>query len=375
MRIRTLTAKKILDSRRKSTIQIFVNGASGAAPSGTSKSKYEALDYPVSAGESVKFINSKLKKQLIGSKFNDFSDFVEIEKKLPAIFGANPTIALEFAILNAWAKDKHLPLWKLLNPKAKTMPRLLANVVGGGAHAIPAMKGVQEILVSPRENSLAADVAEARRIHKEIGKKLRAKHKDLENAWVTKQPVHKVLRLLSEIAGQAQIGCDFAASTIYAHNEYHWREFGALKADKQLELLAKLAYEFNLFYLEDPFQQNAVSDFAKLSRKLKYCLICGDDLVATDPERLQKAANERAINAVIIKPNQCGSLIKTKEVFDYAVKKGIAPIISHRSGETLDATIAQLAFAWQAPFVKFGIAGKERLAKLNELIKIEKEIS
>lgn len=103
-------------------------------------------------------------------------------------------------------------------------------------------------------------------------------------------------------------------------------------------------------------------------------MVCGDDLVATDLERLQTAIAERAINAVIIKPNQAGSLIKTKEVFDLAVSKGIAPIISHRSGETEDATIAQLAFAWQAPFVKFGIAGKERMAKLNELIKIERNL-
>jgi enolase len=127
-----------------------------------------------------------------------------------------------------------------------------------------------------------------------------------------------------------------------------------------------------LFYLEDPFEQNAVTDFAKLLKKQKYSMVCGDDLVATNLKRLENAANEKAINAVIIKPNQAGSLIKTKDVFDLAVRKGITPVVSHRSGETMDATIAHLAFAWQAPFVKFGIAGKERLAKLNELIKIER---
>ena len=97
-------------------------------------------------------------------------------------------------------------------------------------------------------------------------------------------------------------------------------------------------------------------------------------MVSTDLERLQTAIAERAINAVIIKPNQCGSLIKAKEVLDLANSRGITPIVSHRSGETLDKTIAHLAFAWQAPFVKFGIAGKERLAKLNELMKIEKSL-
>jgi len=374
MKIKTISAQTILDSRKKKTIEIFVNGMSGAAPSGTSKSEFEALDYPISAGESVRFVNSKLKKQLIGFKFNSFSDFIELEKKLPKIFGANPTIALEFAVLNAWARDEKQPLWKLLNPDAKAMPRILANVIGGGAHAKNSID-IQEILVSPQTNSFADDVSEAQRIYKEIGKKLRAKAKSLENAWVTKRPLHEVLNLLSQISGQSQIGCDFASSNTYKHSNYHWREFGELNPTKQLKMISDLAYEFELFYLEDPFSQSAFSDFAKLSRKLKYGLVCGDDLIATDLERLQTAIAERAINAVIIKPNQAGSLIKTKDVFDLAVSKGIAPIISHRSGETEDATIAQIAFAWQAPFVKFGIAGKERLAKLNELIKIERDIS
>jgi enolase len=372
MRIRTLTAKKILDSRKKPTIQVFVNGCSGAAPSGTSKSKYEALDYPISAAESAKFVNAKLKNELVGFKFNDFSDLEKLEQKLPSIFGANPTIALEFAILNAWSRDEKKPLWKLLNPKAKVMPRLLANVVGGGAHAIKPVKSIQEFLISPQTASFESDVKEAQRIHKEIGKKLRARSKDLENAWITTQPIHKILNLLSKVAGQSQIGCDIAASTLFAHNEYHWRDFGALKADKHLQIISNLTYEFGLFYLEDPFEQNAVLDFAKLLKKQKYSLVCGDDLVATNLKRLEHAVNESAINAVIIKPNQAGSLIKTKDVFDYAVKKGITPVMSHRSGETMDTTIAHLAFAWQAPFVKFGIAGKERLAKLNELVKIER---
>jgi len=373
MQINTISAQVILDSRRKPTIRVFINGASGAAPSGTSKSEFEALDYPISAKESAKFINAKLKPILKGFKFEQFSDLSKLEQKLPKIFGANPTIALEFAVLNAWAKDEKQPLWKLLNPNAKIMPRILANVVGGGAHAKGSID-IQEILVSPQTDSFASDVKEAQRIYKDIGKKLRAKKKSLENAWITKKPIHEVLSLLSNIAGQAKIGCDFASSNTYKHANYHWREFGELTSIKQLKLISDLTYEFELFYLEDPFSQQRFEDFAKLSRKLKYGLVCGDDLIATDLERLQTAIAERAINAVIIKPNQAGSLIKTKEVFDLAVKKGITPIISHRSGETEDATIAQLAFAWQAPFVKFGIAGKERLAKLNELIKIEQNL-
>ncbi len=374
MRINTISAQTILDSRKKPTIRILINGCSGAAPSGTSKSSFEALDYPISAGESVKFVNSKLKQKLIGLKFNSFEDLKTLENTLPRLFGGNPTIALEFAVLNAWAKDEGKPLWQLLNPNAKVMPRILANVVGGGAHAKNSID-IQEILVSPQTESFASDVKEAQRIYKEIGKKLRAKAKSLENAWITKKPIHDVLDMLSNLTQQAQIGCDFASSNTYKHANYHWREFGELTPAKQLKMISDLAYEFELFYLEDPLNQSAFPDFAKLSKKLKYSLVCGDDLIATDMERLKMALVERAITAVIIKPNQAGSLVKTKEVFDLAISKGITPIISHRSGETEDATIAQIAFAWQAPFVKFGIAGKERMAKLNELIKIERGLS
>lgn len=249
MRIKTISAQTILDSRRKPTIQVFINGCSGAAPSGTSKSEFEALDYPIGVRESVKFINSKLKHILKGFKFNSFSDLIELENKLPKLFGANPTIALEFAVLNAWARDEKKPLWKLLNPDAKVMPRILANVVGGGAHAKNSID-IQEILISPQTSSFADDVKEAQRIYKEIGKKLRAKTKSLENAWITKKPIHEVLNLLSKLTHQAQIGCDFASSNTYKHADYHWREFGELTPAKQLKLISDLAYEFELFYLE-----------------------------------------------------------------------------------------------------------------------------
>ncbi|MGB9675219.1 MAG: hypothetical protein ACP5IJ_00555 [Candidatus Nanoarchaeia archaeon] len=375
MRIKTVRAQQILDCRRKPTIRIFVNGCSGAAPSGTSKSKFEVLDFGMPVGEVVSYINSKLSKKLIGLKIECFEDLHILDSIYLKILGGNPRIALEFAILNALAKEQNKALWQVINPKANTMPRLLANIVGGGAHAPKSNFDIQEVLISPREKSFKEDFKLARQIYFSIGR-LSTKKRTVENAWIFNKPAHKVLELVAKnLPADVELGCDFAASNIWAHNKYHWHDIGELGTREHFKYISQLAYEFGLFYLEDPFQQAAFGDFAKLLKELRFALVCGDDLIATNLARLKQAVDKKAINAVIIKPNQIGSLIKAKEVLDYACAHGITPIISHRSGETLDTTIADLAFAWQVPFVKFGIGGKERLVKLQRLLKIEESIA
>ena len=377
MRIASVRAIRIKNSRRQDTIRIFVNKASGAAPSGASKGRYEAKDFPRGIDYSVA-LASKIGKQLIGFNFKKFDDLKKIEKLLPEDFGANPTIALEFAVLNAWAESEKKPLWKLLNPKAKKMPRILANVIGGGAHYKGLGLDVQEILVSPANGAISKDVKKTSEFHKELGRLLFAKEQTDEGAWVPAEPeLEKVFELLLKVSGYER-GIDFAASQLYENKRYSWSNLWGnsqkLDARKQFDFVLSLIDEYDLFYVEDPFQQEDFASFARLLKKRPDVMVCGDDLTATNLERLKRAIRMKSINAIIIKPNQAGSLIKTKEVFDFAVRNGIKPIVSHRSGETMDATIAQLAFAWQAPFVKFGIAQKERMAKLNELVKIKRSL-
>ena len=141
----------------------------------------------------------------------------------------------------------------------------------------------------------------------------------------------------------------------------------------QSEFILNLAKKYNLFYIEDPLHEDDFENFSKLTKKAK-SLVVGDDLTATQPDRLNKAIEKKSVNAVIVKPNQNGSLLDTKRFVDLANKNSITPIISHRSGETADSTIADLAVAWNIPFIKTGILGRERFAKLNKLIKIEREI-
>ncbi|MEM2954352.1 MAG: hypothetical protein QW625_00135 [Candidatus Nanoarchaeia archaeon] len=371
MKIKKVFARTLLDSRKKQTIEIFINGIGGAAPSGTSKSKFEALDYTLPIPLIVKEINKNLAKKLKNFKFERFEDLKKIEN-LCGAYGGNPCIALEFALLKAWAKDEKKELWELLNPRAKNFPRILANVVGGGAHAPKSKLKIQEILISPREDSFENDVKTAKMVHRALAK-FSIKMKTLENAWIINKPLPEILKLISKLNHSVEIGCDFAASNFWVNNKYHW-PFGSLNSIEHFKYVSELIEKFKLFYVEDPFHQSAFLDFKKLTNKFKYTLICGDDLIATNSIRLKQAIAERAINTVIIKPNQSGSLIKTKEVLDLAFTNDITPVLSHRSGETLDNTIADLAFAWQVPLVKFGISGKERLAKLDRLIEIEKRI-
>jgi len=381
MQVTDIRASKTKNSRNESTIQIVVNKTgAGSAPSGASKGKFEAVDYPKGIDYSINLINKTISKSLVGFQFNCFDDLKKVEKKLPASLGANPTIALEFALLNALAISKNKPLWHILNPNARKMPRILANVIGGGAHISRKSRtlDIQEVLISPNTYTIENDVRVTSDFYADLGIVLRAKKQTDEGAWVPLNCIEDVLEIVLKVTGYEK-GIDVAASRLYKNGKYHWARLWGCRPEvadkkKQIDIIASIAKEYNLFYVEDPLQQEDFAGFAELKKKLPITMICGDDLTATNLTRLKKAVKMKSISAVIIKPNQAGSLVKTKEVFDYAVAHGITPVVSHRSGETMDATIAHIAFAWQAPFVKFGIGQKERMAKLNELVKIEKSL-
>ena len=142
--------------------------------------------------------------------------------------------------------------------------------------------------------------------------------------------------------------------------------------DEQMFYLNSLIKNFNIFYIEDPFEENDFESFTLLLKKFPNRLIVGDDLTTTNLKRLEKAIKENSINGIIIKPNQIGSLIQVKEVCELAKKNKIKLIFSHRSGETEETILADLAVGFGADFFKCGITGKEREAKLKRLIQIQK---
>jgi enolase len=365
-----IAAKKILNSRKQDTIEISYFNHIGSAPSGISTGKYEAKSYLHNLNEEIQNFNKKY-NDLKKFRIDNFNDLEKIEHFLRR-FGANTVIALEFAILNYKKGYKWL--------EGRKLPKPLGNCVGGGMHFKGKSTLIQEFLVIDNNSKTFIDSSfNNMKAHRLIHELLEKEDKNFSNkvndegAWVTNLEDEEVLTLMRETCNKLKLdlGIDVAASHFY-NGQFYLHDKKKLSKNEQIKYIKKLIDKYNLYYVEDPLHEDDFSGFKELSKE---CLICGDDLIATNLERLKKAIKEKSINAVIIKPNQIGSLIQVKEVVELAKKNNIIPVISHRSGETLDTSISHLAVGLEIPIIKCGIFGKERQAKINELIKIEKEIT
>jgi len=176
---------------------------------------------------------------------------------------------------------------------------------------------------------------------------------------------------------ECRAGLDIAASTLWRQKEkcYVYARDGAKRdSGEQLDFVLHLIEDYNLAYVEDPFHEEDYESFAEATKKVKKCLICGDDLFVTNRERLARGAKVCAGNAVIIKANQVGTLTDAWETTEVAKKTRYIPVMSHRSGETDDVHIAHLAVALRCPVIKTGVLPGERVAKINELIRIEEAL-
>ncbi|OGI12664.1 hypothetical protein A3K64_03755 [Candidatus Micrarchaeota archaeon RBG_16_36_9] len=193
-----------------------------------------------------------------------------------------------------------------------------------------------------------------------------------EGAWMCKLDDIKTLDLLSKIAEEHEtmIGIDFASSQIYNKGKYCYANpKRKLSPEKQLEFILDLIKTYGLVYVEDPFHENDFKHFAELTKKAK-CLITGDDLFVTRPERLKIGIKKKAGNSIIIKPDQVGLVSEALKTVQIAKKANYKTIISHRSRDTSDSFIADFAVGTSSPIIKCGIHGIEREAKLNRLVEI-----
>lgn len=383
MKIEGVNAKAILDSRKEKTIYVSIKtnvGEFGASsPNGKSTGKYEAKSYNKTLDEDIK----KLKQ--IGEYFSKeiidkFDDLKTVEDIADRQLGANTVFALESAILKALAKEKKKEIWELINPDSKKLPRLVGNCIGGGAHSKTEKKpNFQEFEIVPNLKSVSKNFEFSKKTKKlafEILKKEDSKFngsKNDEDAWMTSLNEKEVLDVLKKT--NSIIGIDIAASGFYKRKSYNYKN-PVLKrtSEEQFFYVSNLIKNFDIYYIEDPFGEEDFESFAKLLKRFPDRLIVGDDLTTTNPERLKKATKMKSINAIIVKPNQIGSLVKVKEVCDIAKKEGIKTVFSHRSGETEETILSDLAFGFQADFLKCGITGKEREVKIKRLIEIEREI-
>jgi enolase len=403
--IKKIGARKILDSRGNPTIEVDVAAGDGtagtgraAAPSGASRGRHEVVAFPEGGVQASLKKVEKLAKELIGRELDqgaidklcrEFDGTPDLRR-----VGGNAIVAISMAVAKAVASAEGVPLYRHLGGDAPAqLPYPLGNVLGGGEHAGVSAPDIQEFLALPvgADSFERAAFANAM-VHGRVRKLVSAKDKNFtggkgdEGAWAPNLGNRDALEVVSKACeeGSDEIGfkvrpaLDVAASSLYDEKSKKYvygREGEQRSTGEQIEFVLDLVKTYKLVYVEDPIQEDDFESFAEITRKVgKGCLICGDDLFVTNPERIKRGIEAEAANAVLIKPNQVGTLTDTLEAVNLARENGWVPVMSHRSGETPDETIAHLAVGYGCPIIKTGVVGGERVAKLNELIRIEEEL-
>jgi enolase len=396
-RAHSVELRRILDSRGNATVEADVlteDGGFGraAAPAGASTGAYEAVELP--PGEAIAAARRLAVPRL--ERTVHVGDQRAVDAALRGAdgtddlseIGANAVVAISMAVAKAAADTIGVPLYQhlggaLRGPSSDSFPVPLGNVVGGGEHARDATD-IQEFLAVPvgAPNVVEAAFANAR-VHGRVGD-LFDDHgitagKGDEGAWAPQtddatafEIVDEAIETVADDLGfEIRMGLDVAATELVDDDGVYRYTDVERTPDEQVDYVASLVDEYDLAYVEDPLDEEAFGDFAALTDRVgSRTEICGDDLFVTNVERLQRGIDDGAGNSILIKPNQIGTLTDAVDAINLAVANGFTPVISHRSGETEDTTIAHLAVATDAPFVKTGAVGGERTAKLNELIRI-----
>jgi enolase len=398
--IEDIIARKVFNNRGEETIEVDVITTSGfgraSAPAGKSRGKAEVAYYPQGGvDQALKKVDELIAPELAGLNA-DFQE--EIDNTLHEIdgtknfkiIGGNTAFAVSLANVEAAANSHGLLLFQFLGGNtANTLPYPLGNTISGGQHTRGKTPDIQEYLALPHGAEIFLEAATANaQIHKKIGETLKKKDKlfsggkSSEGAWIANVGNDAAFEVISkaceevgnELDFECGFGIDVAASSLWKEKEekYIYQRDGKKRdAGEQLDFLLDLIEKYHLTYVEDPFHEEDFDSSAKLTKKAKNCLICGDDLFTTNNERLIHGIKLNAANAIIIKVNQIGTLTDALETIENAQKHGYTTVMSHRSGDTCDWHIAQLAVAFKCPIIKTGVVEGARIAKINELVRIE----
>jgi len=406
-----IRAREIIDSRGNPTVEADVTLSSGAfgraaVPSGASTGEHEALelrdgDADRYGGKGVQLAVQSIEERIAPALDGLIAaDQIAIDRQLIELdgtptkskLGANAILAVSMAVARAAADDVGLPLYRYLGgPMARTLPVPMMNILNGGAHATNTVD-FQEYMVVP----VGADTfADAVRMGAEVFhalKKVLVKRKlstgvGDEGGFApdlgTDEDALKVVVEAIESAGYAPgkevaIALDCAASELFKAGKYTFKKSGAgtKSADGMIELYTRWLDEYPIVSIEDGLSEDDWDGWAKLTSSLgDRVQLVGDDLFVTNTERLARGISSDVGNAILIKLNQIGTLTETLEAIEMARANGYQSIISHRSGETEDTFIADLAVATGAGQIKTGSASRtDRVAKYNQLLRIEEQL-
>jgi enolase len=398
MKIQRVRAMEILDSRGNPTVQAEVLLASGAravaqVPSGASTGRHEALELRDGDAnrysgkgvlQAVHNIEQVLGPAVIGMNAGDQSAIDERLFEAGPELGANATLAISCAVARTAAIASGVPLWKYLaGDRTPVMPVPMVNIISGGLHAGRNIE-FQDFLVIPRGYAdLSAALEAVVRVHRMTGELLRKRGCVLtgvadEGGWGphldSNEEAAAILRqAITDSAADMDIALD-VASTHFFHDSGYRLEGRTLTSDGMADLLDGWISCYGITSIEDPLAEDDWEGWSLITRRLGDGIkLIGDDLFATNLDRLNLGIRDRAGNAVLVKMNQIGTLTRTFAVIDRARETGFGAVISARSGETEDSFLADLAVASGAGQIKIGsITRSERLAKYNRLLEIAK---
>jgi len=408
MKIKDVKAREILDSRGNPTVEVDVileDGTLGraAVPSGASTGEREALE--LRDGDKTRYmgkgtltavanVNGPLRDLVIGMDAEDQKalDYAMIEldgTETKSKFGANAILGISMAAMRASANQKGLPLYKYIG-NGTLLPRPMMNIINGGAHADNKLD-FQEFMIIPQRDTIKERVRVGAEVFHNLKKVLNERGlatgvgdeggfaPDLEsNTEGFELIIEAIKRAGYEPGKDVCLAIDVAASEFYNDGKYELVGEGrSLTTDELIEFYEELVNKYPIISIEDPVDENDWEGFRKITERIgDRVQLVGDDLFVTNKKCLQMGIDNHAGNAILLKVNQIGTITETLETIELARANGYATIISHRSGETEDTTIADLAVGLNLGQIKTGSMSRtDRICKYNQLMRIEEELN
>jgi enolase len=406
--ITKIKAREILDSRGNPTIEVNIftgeSMSSAEVPSGASTGTFEACELRdggfrylgKGVQKAVRHVEKKIAPLLTQKDctLQKEIDTLMIEgdgTKSKKKWGANAILAVSLAVARAGAESNNLPLYSYLNElltqnKKKVLPRPFCNIINGGKHADSSLS-FQEFMIVPNLGSFKENIRAASEVYHTLKQELHKKYgagstnvgdeggfalKQLKNA---EHVLDLLVKVIKDTGYKSKVGLalDCAASECYKNGKYVI-DGKKMSKDQLLNYYLKLIKKYPLVSIEDPFEQNDFASFAELTRRSGIQIV-GDDLTVTNPERIRLAIENKSCNCLLLKVNQIGTLSEALEAVQLAYKAGWKVMVSHRSGETEDPFIADLAVGIGCGMIKAGAPCRgERTAKYNQLLRIEEEL-
>ena len=407
-KIKDVHAREVLDSRGNPTVEVDVileSGVMGRAtvPSGASTGEREALELRdgdknryLGKGvlKAVANVNGPLRDLVIGMESTKQKelDYAMIEldgTETKAKFGANAILGISLANLKASAQEAKKPLYAYIG-NGKTLPRPMMNILNGGAHA-DNLLDFQEFMIIPMRDTVSERIRVGAEVFHNLKKVLNEKHlatgvgdeggfaPDLKSNSEGFDLIIEAIKRAGYTPGvDVNLGIDVAASEFYKDGKYVLAgENRSLTTDELIDFYVELCDKYPIISIEDPVDENDWEGFKKITEKLGDRIqLVGDDLFVTNKKCLQKGIDMHAGNAILLKVNQIGTYTETVETIELAKRNGYKTVISHRSGETEDTTIADMAVGLDLGQIKTGsLSRTDRMCKYNQLMRIEEELT